>query len=210
MRARELLVLFFVTASQTTIAAPASAEWFIDAYVGPAFTQSEAFDHGPNLPAHTHYNAVVSGGGRAGYYFDFWPYLGLAIDASHYQPEGKFSGGGSGFRFDARVTGLSLDAMLRLPLFTSKNFPKGQLQPYLTVGPGVYFSHLKIHPTPIFGSADSDTSAGVKVGTGISWMFAQNIGLLAEYRFSHFSANFLGFDTDVNTHRLQFGGTFRF
>jgi len=140
MKYTSLFVLFALLAGFMIVPSPASAEWFLDAYVGPAFTQSARFENGPAAPASMHYNnPVVSGGGRFGYYFEFWPYLGLAVDASHYQPDGSFSGAGSGFSFDGRVTAISFDAMLRLPLLTSKDFPKGQLQPYLTVGPGVYF-----------------------------------------------------------------------
>jgi len=80
----------------------------------------------------------------------------------------------------------------------------------LTVGPGVYFSHIKISPNPGFGSKDSDSSGGIKVAAGSTWMFTRNIGLFGEYRFSHFTADLLGFEQDVNTHRLQVGATFRF
>jgi len=41
-------------------------------------------------------------------------------------------------------------------------------------------------------------------------MFTRNIGLFGEYRFAHFTADLLGFEQDVNTHRLQVGATFRF
>jgi opacity protein-like surface antigen len=137
-------------------------------------------------------------------------YIGFTVDVSHYQPDGKFGGGSSGFSFDSRVTGLSFDLVGRLPLMVSNNFPNGRLQPYLTISPGVYFSHIKISPNPGFGSKDSDSSVGIKLGAGSTWMFRRNIGLFGEYRFSHFIADLLGFEKDVNTHRLQVGATFRF
>jgi len=186
----------------------ASGELFLDAYIGPAFTTNGKFNNGPAVPATTKFDTVVSGGARVGYFFI--PYIGFAVDVSHYQPDGDFGGGGSGFSFDSRVTGLSFDLMGRLPLMASNNFPHGQLQPYLTIGPGVYFSHIKISPTPFFGSKDSDSSAGIKVGGGTTWMFTRNLGMFGEYRFSHFRADLLGFEKDINTHRLQFGATLRF
>jgi opacity protein-like surface antigen len=215
MRSKPLLFVLSLVMVLTTAVA-ARAEWFLDAYLGPAFTQNGNFKNGPAASATTKFDTVFSLGGRGGYYFESlpylgsFPYLGLALDLSHYQPDGSFGGGGSGFRFDTKVTALSLDAMLRLPLLTSKDFPKGRLQPYLSVGPGLYFSHMKINPTPVFGSSDSDTSVGVKAAAGATWLLTQRIGLLAEYRFSHFNANYLGFDADVNSHRLQFGATLRF
>jgi opacity protein-like surface antigen len=202
MRSKPLLFVLSL-AMVLTAAVAARAEWFLDAYVGPAFTQNGDFKNGPAASATTKFDTAFSLGGRGGYYFESlpylgsFPYLGLALDLSHYQPDGSFGGGGSGFRFDTKVTALSLDAMLRL-------------QPYLSVGPGLYFSHMKINPTPVFGSSDSDTSVGVKAAAGATWLLTQRIGLLAEYRFSHFNANYLGFDADVNSHRLQFGATLRF
>jgi opacity protein-like surface antigen len=186
----------------------AAAEVLLDAYIGPAFTQNGKFNNGPAAAATTKFDTVVSGGIRVGYFFI--PYIGFAVDLSHYQPDGDFGGGGSGFSFDSRVTGLSFDLMGRLPLMVSSNFPNGQLQPYLTIGPGVYFSHIKISPRPGFGSKDSDSSAGIKVGAGTTWMFTRNLGLFGEYRFSHFTADLLGFEKNIDTHRLQIGATLRF
>jgi opacity protein-like surface antigen len=191
-------------------AAPVCAELFVDAYVGPAFTEDGKFKNGPAANATTKFDTVVSGGARLGYFFDAVPFIGFAIDGSHYQPDGKFGGGGSGFDFDSRVTGLSFDLMGRLPLMASNNFPNGQLQPYLTLGPGIYFSRIKITPTPFFGSKDSDSSGGVKVGAGATFMVTRNIGVFGEYRFSHFMADLLGFEMDVNSHRVQLGASFRF
>src|SRR5919108_4495950 len=166
MRGRILIVFLANIFFFAVRVPPLAAELFVDAYVGRAFTEDGKFDNGPAVPATTKFDTVVSGGARLGYFFDAVPFIGFAIDGSHYQPDGKFGGGGSGFDFDARVTGLSFDLMGRLPLMASNNFPNGQLQPYLTIGPGIYFSRLKITPTPFFGKKDSDSSGGVKVGAG--------------------------------------------
>jgi opacity protein-like surface antigen len=206
-----ILVMFLATISLLAIrVATVSAELFVDVYVGPAFTHDGKFENGPGAPATTKFDTVVSGGARVGYFFDAVPFIGFAVDGSHYQPDGKFGGGGTGFSFDSRVTGLSFDLMGRLPLIVSNNFPNGQLQPYLTIGPGIYFSRVKLTPTPFFGSKDSDSSGGVKVGAGATWMITRNIGLFGEYRFSHFTADLLGFEMGVNTHRAQLGASFRF
>jgi opacity protein-like surface antigen len=208
MRRKLLFVSLLVAAVVAGTSRYAAAEVFLDAYVGPAFTSDGKFNNGPAASATTKFDTVVSGGARIGYFF--LPFLGIAFDVSHYQPDGDFGSAGSGFSFDSRVTALSFDLMGRLPLLVSNNFPNGQLQPYVTLGPGVYFSHIKISPNPGFGSKDSDSSAGIKVGAGATWMFTRNIGLLAEYRFSHFTGDLLGFDQDFNTHRVQIGATFRF
>lgn len=208
MSVRALFVSLFAAISLAGAVGTAIGEVFLDAYIGPAFTEDGKFRDGPAADATTKFDTVVSGGVRAGYFFI--PYIAFAVDVSHYQPDGKFGGAGTGFRFDSRVTGLSFDLMGRLPLMVSNSFPNGRLQPYLAVGPGVYFSRIKISPNPGFGRKDSDSSAGVKVGAGTTWMLTRRVGLFGEYRFSHFTADLLGFEKDVNTHRLQFGATLRF
>lgn len=65
---------------------------------------------------------------------------------------------------------------------------------------------------------DSDTSVGVKLGTGVSWLFTRNIGVFGEYRYTHFGPEFTFRDngttanlsTSINTHSLLVGVTFRF
>src|ERR1044071_10430708 len=97
----------------------ASAEFFVDAYIGPAFTQDGKFAHGPNFPATTRSDTVVSGGARIGYFFI--PYIGVALDVSHYQPDGKFRGGGSGFFFDSPAPALSIDPRGLLPVLACRD-----------------------------------------------------------------------------------------
>ena len=202
MRRKTLFATLVLAILLTMRATPASAEFFADAYLGPAFTQDDRWAGAP-----TKFDDVFSFGGRLGYYFGFWPYLGVAVDVSHFQPDGKFGGIGSGFSFDGKVTGVSFDAMLRFPVLTSSDFPIGRLQPYLTAGPGVYFSRFRVRP---FGGSDSSTDPGLKLGAGLAWMFHRNVGLLGEYRYSRLRAEYQGFDTDIDTHRLQFGVTLRF
>ena len=144
--------------------APASAEWFADLYLGDAFTQSHDIKIRNNATAtatvrpldvnfqSVHFNSSVTGGGRAGYWFQSLPYLGLGLDVSHFQPDvdsqnvelhalgtdrsipASFAG------LDLSVTTLSFDLMLREPLLKTPEFPTGRLQPYLTVGPAVFFA----------------------------------------------------------------------
>jgi hypothetical protein len=91
----KILIVFLATISSFAIrVAPVSAELFVDAYVGPAFTEDGKFENGPAAPATTKFDTVVSGGARLGYFFDAVPFIGFAIDGSHYQPDGEFGGGG--------------------------------------------------------------------------------------------------------------------
>lgn len=99
MRKLSLLVFFLVLLGAVGRSAPVSAEWFADLYIGPAFTQSETAGG-----VRYRFDNVFSGGGRAGYYFESIPWLGLGFDVSHYQPDGK----AGGFNFEARITAFQL------------------------------------------------------------------------------------------------------
>jgi len=102
--------------------------------------------------------SAVSVGGRLGYWFESTPVFGLAGSVSYYSP-------------GRNVVPLSLLLMARVPVLTSEEFPNGQLQPYLGVGPGVF----------IF---DTAADVGMDVRAGMSWLFTPHIGLFGEYRLT--------------------------
>jgi len=232
---KSLVIFLGMLACITALSVPASAEWFADLFVGPSFTQSEDVVYktttiGSIRDKDVNFKNVVSFGGRAGYWFESTPYIGLAMDVSHFRPDiGRQSPTRCllGFCFEAdlfpvdlAVTGISFDVLLRLPLLTSKEFPKGQLQPYLTVGPTIFISSIDINESGFTPSkhSDTDTSVGVKAGAGLAWQFHRNVALFTEYRFTHFAPEFtmqevnLGktrIKTDLNTHRVIFGISFR-
>ena len=233
---KSLVIFFGALACLSALSVPASAEWFADLFVGPSFTQSEDVVYktttiGSIRDKDVNFKNVVSFGGRAGYWFESTPYIGLAMDVSHFRPDigdqfvtrcllGACFGGTPLAQIDLAVTGISFDALLRLPLLTSKEFPKGQLQPYLTIGPTIFISSIDINE-PGFSPpkhSDTDTSVGVKAGAGAAWQFHRNVALFTEYRFTHFAPEFtmqevnLGktrIKTDLNTHRVIFGISFR-
>jgi opacity protein-like surface antigen len=244
---KRLVTVFLLVVCLTAVTVPASAEWFADLFVGPAFTQNhdvKVSQEGITATAvDVNFANSVYFGGRAGYWFESIPYVGLALDVSHFWPDMKnqtvtaclsgraadgIAGCLPGFPFphvDLSVTGISFDAMLRLPLLVTKEIPKGRLQPYVTVGPTIFVARAKdsglLVPTK---QTETDTSVGVKAGAGIAWQFHPNIALFGEYRFTHFAPKFdfhntsLFVDgtasspltTDVNTHRAVFGVSLRY
>ena len=77
-------------------------------------------------------------------------------------------------------------------LLKTEAFPKGQLQPYITAGPGIFIArgtNLVTGPGlggPTSRGSDTDAEIGVKAGAGLAWQFHRNLALVAEYRFTHF------------------------
>ena len=129
---------------------------------------------------------------------------------------------------DLNVIAVGINAMFRLQFLKSTEVPEGRLQPYVFAGPTLFFSTLDAEATatvPALGLAgtvrDSDTnlSIGVTAGGGVTFMLMKNVGLFAEYRFTHAHPEFelqnasLGraqVEADLNTHHLLAGVTFRF
>ncbi len=218
------------------VPSPVAAEWFADLFVGPAFTVSD--DVVLKFPGLTsrlkdvNFDNSASFGGRLGHWFESAPYVGFALDVSHFRPQiGKQTVTDCIPQFppcfslplvhmNLAVTGISFDALLRWPLLITKELPKGRLQPYLTIGPTIFVAHIK-DSSNLFppNDSDTDTSVGVKAGTGVAWQFHRNVALFGEYRFTHFSPEFALRDaflgksktrTDIDTHGVVFGVSFRF
>jgi opacity protein-like surface antigen len=242
MRIKPVVVFCAVLAWLTAAAVPASAEWFGDFFLGAAFTSNKDLTS-ETLGARdtfedVHFDKSFSFGGRGGYWFETAPFVapavpfvGLALDVSRFHPDissqvvTRVEAGG-GIEpvllgdIDLSVTAISFDLMLRWPLLKSQQFPKGQLQPYFTVGPAIFIATADdtINFGPPNHQSDTDTSVGVKVGLGLAWQFHKNLALLGEYRFTHFSPEFeferLGVrrtvDTTINSHDLLVGISYRF
>jgi opacity protein-like surface antigen len=186
---------------------PASAEWFADVFVGPSFTQSQDVraDSGAGRGTFldVEFDTGVAYGGRFGNYFDALPFLGVAVDYFNFssdisrqtvQLQGCFTvsgcgvnGPGSSGSFDVSTIALSVDLMLRLPLFKTADAPQGRVQPYLTVGLPVYISTVTPRRTTDFRNHHSDTNVevGYMAGAGIAFHVYKNLALFGEYRFNH-------------------------
>jgi opacity protein-like surface antigen len=228
--------------------APASAEWYADLFLGGAFTENSE----PTLKTpfggvattvttkDLHHDDSIMFGGRAGYWIDAFPYLGFGIDVSHFDADPSnrptdvvfnpdpfgLSGVTTPNKIELGVTVIAFDLMLRWPLMVSPAFPKGQLQPYIAVGPALFIVKAKdfgnLGPST---QSDTDTSVGVKVSGGLTWMFTKNIGVFGEYRFLHYNPEttftnsvdpFTGapatsvINDSISTHQVVAGVTFRF
>jgi len=247
MGAKRLLVTVVLLVASSVGAVPASAEWFGDLYLGGAFTQNDDLTAKGSVNGtpfeltarDLRFDSSVTGGGRFGYWFEALPWLGLGLDIAYFAPNassqnvdtnvklGGVSTNVGAVAFDkvkVDVTDVSFDLMLRWPgLVASPQFPKGRLQPYLTVGPAIFLATAKDSTNfgPPNNQSSHDTSVGVKAGFGTTWMLTPHIGIIGEYRFTHFSPKFEfdtdvpGFsktkvETDVNTHHVLVGVTFRF
>jgi hypothetical protein len=230
------VVLAFVVWSSVSVAAPASAEWFADVFVGLGAPVSEDVDVRLSAPlTRLRYKDVdldnsITYGGRFGKYLESTPWLGLAIDSLNFSPDlsqqraiQKASTGTTARTtvppIDLSVIAISFDLMLRAPLLATKEIPAGRFQPYVLLGPGVFFvtaddrgNFVRRH------QSDVEITPGYNAGGGMTWQFSPALGLFGEYRFSHTNPEFefqnLGahstVETDINTHHFLLGISAKF
>jgi hypothetical protein len=212
------------------------AEWFADVYSGASVTRDhDVTIHDPVVGRGVYRDAEfatsLAYGARLGRYFDSVPFVGLAVDFFSFSPnirpqgarrDGCFLVTGCGSfesrtgRIDIDARALSVDLMLRLPLFKTAEEPHGLLQPYVAVGAPVFFTTVTPRTTRQFRNHDDETdvSVGYKGAAGVAFRIFSNLDLFGEYRYTHTSTSVdlrdallrnASFDTDLNTHSFLLG-----
>ena len=191
--------------------AVASAQWFIDAYLGPAITSSSKLtftvfneEQKQNLGG----RSSPEFGVRVGRWLDDLqlPWLGFAFDVSYFRPA-----------VDVQTVPVSVLLMARYGFLKDEDFPFGRLLPYVGVGPGLFFSNA--NGTIGFQEVnDTSKNVGLDFRAGVEFRVDSNWGAFAEYRFTHvspsWSVDVFGGKTDANTtfdtHHVVLGVSYRF
>ena len=234
---RRLVAGFLALGCMLLGTSPASAEWFGDLYVGPTFSKSDDVKITSNAGSGTardiEFDTAVSGGIRFGRYFDSMPFLGVAVDGFVFYPyvapqsvqlDGCFIVGGCGTRqggigsYDISATAVSVDLMLRAPLFKTPELPRGRVQPYVAVGPTLNLTEVTPRHTRLFrnhDASDIDVSIGYKAAAGVAVEIYKSLAVFVEYRFNHVrvdadlrdsvSTASTSFRTDLNSHSTLIG-----
>jgi hypothetical protein len=207
----------FLIAWGAITAAPALAEWTFDAYIGRAFSPDgdvDVEDMGISASADVDVDDSYIFGGRLGYWFGFFPYLGVALDASYLTTDLDSDLDIETFDdVDLRRVPLSGLAMLRLPLLPSPAVPRGHLEPYVAVGPTLFLSNLDLDDFD-----DTREDVGLDVRAGLNFRFTRVLGIFAEYRLTYVEQEFKFtrqgirsvVETDPSTHHVLGGISLRF
>ncbi len=179
-----------------SLPAPVQAEVFLGLYGGGAFTENaevrgkEKFippAGGGSTTTQTFrkdadFKDSFTVGGRIGYWTERFPWLGVAIDASYFDADDNKAD------IQIPVVGLSVLLMMRYRLFTSEQFPKGRLQPYLGIGPELAFTKISAEFKDGNGTTkikEHATGGGIDIRTGMLWQFHQHWGIFTEYRLTY-------------------------
>jgi opacity protein-like surface antigen len=196
------------------------AEWFADFYLGLAVTEDaavkvERFFPTEHASEEIGFNTSFAFGGRIGYWSDFFPYLGFSMDLSYFQAEAG--------KVDFSIIPWSTLLMLRWPLLTSREFPNGEIQPYLGIGPSLIYYEMSIDYRPAISEIISERGFddGWDVRAGIFWQLYRNCGIFGEYRYTHYSIDdektaifpavvIQEVETTLDTHHFLMGISFRY
>jgi len=219
------LAALVVLASLGVGTRPASAEWFADLFAGLSLTRDHDLklnDQGIGQGTYesVEFDRSLAWGGRFGRYFDSVPFVGLAVDFFRFYPDiggqsvqlrGCFFPGGCGSgrggtgSLDVETTSVSVDLMLRLPLWKSTEAPQGRVQPYVAVGPPFFITTITPRNTRNFRNHDDDTdySFGFKAAAGVAVQVYSNLALFGEYRFTHVSPEVELHDANLNRTTLR-------
>jgi opacity protein-like surface antigen len=199
-------------------AVPAAAEGMFDLFAGGAFTARNDIKLRANDARETvrsDFEDSFSVGGRVGYW---WSFFGLNLDVSYFRPDPKpdeVTVAGITLGTDLRVVGVGLNAMLRGQFLKSEDTPAGRLQPYVFGGPTAFITVLEADIVGESGTEiDASARLGFTVGGGVTFMLIKQLGLFAEYRFTHnrpeFGAGDITAKPRLDTHHVLGGVTFRF
>jgi opacity protein-like surface antigen len=201
MRYAKTIFLVSLVLSMVTLAPRfVRAEGVIDLYLGAAITQDEdvtARAGGAKVKDEADYDTSVSGGGRLGYWFTQYPWLGLSVGASYFAPEEE----------DTDIDVVPISFLLRL------RYPEGKFHPYIGVGPALFYSNVDAGDF-----SDDSLDVGLDANAGLSVDFYQNFAIFGEYRFTYFSPEYkdnisgvnVKLETDFYTHHLLVGVSFYF
>ena len=213
----KVIILMFMCVFMLLIPNYALGEWFGDIYIGMHSNLADDMSiefNGATVKTFPGSDTGSIFGGRIGYWFESYSWLGLAVDASVSQLDFD--------NIDIGIGSFSTLLMVRLPLNSSEEFPKGRIQPYLGAGPGFYFGGMSelIEEVPTAGRVLDDTyfSLGFDVRCGINVLIKKSYGVFLEYGFKKFSPTFnsdvpggtISLDPTFSTHNFSVGISFRF
>jgi opacity protein-like surface antigen len=208
---RRLTLALAVVLTVLAVASEASAQWFLDAYLGPALTSDSKLEF-TAFNEQQRQNVIgrssPSFGVRVGRWLDDLqiPFVGVAFDVSYFRPAA-----------DVQTVPLSLLLMARYGFLKDDEVPDGRLQPYVGIGPGFFISNLN----GIIGSQSGDSTSrdiGLDTRVGLAYRFDSNWAGFAEYRFTRVSPTWkvdifngtTDATTTFNTHHIVLGVSYRF
>lgn len=166
-----------------------SAEFYLGGEAGVVFPQNFSDVKGTGLASSTPRTGIelkntLLYGGRVGYFLPALKWLGLETEAFNSTPDIKQhsyilqTSGGTGTLtrgLHMRVTAWAFNLVLRDP----GRIIDEHIEPYLAIGPALYFAE-----TSTGSRSSSDTAVGFNLALGARWFMTSTLAFFAEYKFN--------------------------
>jgi opacity protein-like surface antigen len=183
--------------------------FYIEGYLGGGASSSTQNFNVPGFAANFtgDYNPYFLGGLKFGYWFtpqgtyaanypDWMRYLGVYTDISYHSldhPNNVLTvagfpiatGNSSGW-----VVTWAFMLAGRYGFLPDNEVPFGRLQPYIGVGPAIFFSGQDYNFGGFSGGSNNSTNLGLAAETGVRYFFTSNISAEASFKYRYFEPKY--------------------
>jgi opacity protein-like surface antigen len=224
LRRRLLLGLIILSGCLTLVHTPAYAEPYIAGQLGISVpgSLSDIDVTTAGLPSGVTFSDLdlqnsFLFGAKAGYFSRSVRWFGVEAEIFHTTPHVKqqdvtITGPGGSVTVPG-VPGQYFSILTLAPVNLVFRYPGKRFQPYVGVGPGIFFARLKDAQT---GDSQSSTSLGLNVQVGLRYFLARHVALFGEYKFNYARLSFEekpnldGFDATYSANNFVFGIGYHF
>ncbi len=163
-------------------------------------------------------------GAKVGHYFKSVPWLGIEAEVYNTTPHIKqqsitFSGP-SGPVGSIELPGVNFRVLTLAPLNLTLRYHKTRLQPYIAVGPGIFFARIS-DPSLTSDNTQSSTNIGLNAQAGLRYYITRHFTVFAEGKYNHVrfhfdetppgsNFNLFGFNGTYNMYHVAFGLSYNF
>ncbi len=194
--------------------------------IGKGFTDTDltgSFVSGSTLSDQALKTSMLYGV-KAGHYFKRLPWLGIEAEiyntTPHIKQQSLTFSGPSGPVGSLNFPGLNLRVLTLAPLNVTFRYHKTRLQPYVAVGPGIFFARIK-DPSISSDNSQSSTKLGINAQAGLRYYITRRVTVFGEAKYNHVRFNFpetppgpnfnlFGFESTYNMVHVSFGMNYHF
>jgi outer membrane protein W len=166
-------------------------------------------------------------GGKIGHYFHFAPWFGIEAEAFHATPHidqqvhTLQNPAVPGVAPSAIFEGAHFRVLTVAPFNLMFRYHKTRLQPYVGVGPGIFFARIKgvLEPNPPESTSDN-ARLGLNAKVGLEYYATKHLTAFAEWKFNYAHFKFdenqnlwpfpYGLDATYTMHLVSFGVGYHF
>ena len=174
-------------------------------------------------------------GGKIGHYLSKARWFGLEAEIFYSTPRIKQqnitltsgtpftftpSGGGPSTSLanlpPAEVPGVNFSVLTIAPLNLMFRYPGNRLQPYIGIGPGIFFARIKDPSITQGDNSQSSTKLGLNTLIGIRYFLTRHVSAFAEGKYNYVrfnfaeNPNFFGFNATYTPINVAFGISYHF